>query len=91
MAATVFNVTAAETKVISAVPQEVKGVVFTPTAAGNSLILYDNATEASGTILVELLCSAATSIVFNPTTPLWAKNGITAIQTGASSAGQVYV
>jgi hypothetical protein len=90
--ATVVNVSGVQAaQVVRASPGPLRGVQFTPTAAGNSIILYDSASAASGTILAKIVKSTVDSFMFNPEFPLEAKVGIVATQTGSSSESEVYI
>lgn len=90
--ATVVNVSGAQAaQVVRASPGVLQAVQFTPTAAGNSIILYDSASAASGTILAKIIRSTVDSFLFNPDNPIEAKVGIVATQTGSSSESEVYI
>jgi hypothetical protein len=54
-----------------------------------TLIAYDNATAASGTILFKLAVAAGASTQFTPCAAMFTKNGIYAALTGTAPSATV--
>ena len=71
-------------------PGAVVAVVLTAgTGAAASLILYDNASAASGTKLLTLRAPQGESVPFTPAAPIKAANGIYADIGGSGAAAYV--
>lgn len=82
-------VTAATT--VTARPARVMSVTLTPAAALSTMIVYDNASAASGTVLVRLQAAASgASVVWQPTYGSAANAGITVAITGSGAIGTVH-
>lgn len=64
-------------------------VCLTAAAATSTIVLYDNASAASGTVLCSLSCVANTSVTFTPAVPFAFSNGIYADINGASAVAYV--
>lgn len=65
-------------------------VTLIPTGADATVVVYDNATAATGTAVAKLFAPSATaSVHFTFDTPVYCSNGIYADVTGAS-AGYIF-
>lgn len=76
------------TTVIVGAPALLSSLILNPAAADCSVIIYDNATAASGTVLAKLLAVAATtsgsvSVSFN--SPIYSTRGLTMIVAGTGA------
>ena len=81
--------------VVASAPALYWGATMAAGSTNTSLILYDNATEASGTVIDRLVMDAATEAGDNSVTHLFAKpvscaNGIYADWTGTGAIGKVW-
>ena len=74
---------------IKAAPGALCSVVLTGGSDAATLVLYDNASAASGTVLLTLKAAAATSIVFTPAQAAAVGKGIYADITGTAAAAYV--
>lgn len=75
---------------VAARPAIVQSVTVVPAAADATVVLYDNASAASGTVLAKVFAlanGASVSIAFNH--PIQASNGIYLDISGASAAAIV--
>ena len=81
----VANVSGAEAKAIATKSGTLFGVNFFNSGT-DTLTLYDNATEASGTILFYIKGTSGTVTIPNVSF----KYGIWAVQTGSSSKASIY-
>ena len=79
-----------ESGVIRATPGMLCGAVLAAGSDAATLIVYDNATEGSGTILLKLAAIANTtaSVVFP--NPVSASKGLWAVLTGTAENATVY-
>ena len=76
--------------VVSAKGGRIGSVVLTPAAAVSTLILYDNASAASGTVLLSLQAAAnGNSAIFAPTDAIAFSNGVYADIGGSGAAAYV--
>lgn len=76
---------------VYALPGKLWGLSLSPAAAASTLIIYDNASAASGTVLAKLVVpanSATVDIVFNQ--GIQAQIGIYASLSGAAADAVVY-
>lgn len=67
------------------------GVTLMPGSSDSSVVLYDNASAASGVVLAKVTCLANTksdAVIFNQ--PIAFNNGVYADVTGTSAAYIVY-
>lgn len=77
--------------VVSSIPARAHYLSLTPAAAASSVIVYDNASAASGTILLELKAPAAgASIIVPLDSPVMALLGITIAVTGTGATAVVH-
>lgn len=84
------SVNVAADGVVSASPSRaIAAVALAGGSAASTLILYDNATEASGTILLKLAAATGTSAVFTPAAPVTVANGIYADISGTAANATV--
>ena len=81
------SVAITEDGAVAAGSGRVSGVVVTAAAATASLILYDNPSAASGTVLLSLSAVADTSVVYN--VPFVFSTGVYADIGGAGAAAYV--
>lgn len=65
-------------------PGALVAVVLTGGSDAATVVLYDNASAASGVVLCTLKVAANTSITFTPSRPYAASNGIYADLTGTN-------
>lgn len=76
--------------VVKAAPGSLVSVLLTAgDAAAASIVLYDNASAGSGTVLATLKAAQGTSVQWSPECGYVAANGIYADITGASAAAYV--
>lgn len=76
---------------VYAQPCLLHGVVLNPAAAASSVVLYDNQTAASGTVVAKVLAVAngtSIDVIFN--NPVVCSNGLYLDITGASADCVVY-
>jgi len=70
------HVDVAGDKIVKAANGALVGVVLSAGSANATLILYDNASAASGTVLCKLTALANSSVQFTPSQPYVASAGI---------------
>lgn len=76
--------------VVKAASGYLVSVLLTAGSAAATIVLYDNASAASGTVLATLKTSAANiSVQWSPAQPIAFQNGIYADITGASATAYV--
>lgn len=76
--------------VVKAAPGQLVSVLLTAgDAAAASVVLYDNASAASGTILATLKAAQGTTVQWSPSSSYSCANGIYADITGAGAAAYV--
>lgn len=74
------------TNVITARPAILKSVILNPSAAAASVIIYDNATAASGTVLVSILAVlSGSSTTWQCDDGVVANNGLVAVVAGTGA------
>lgn len=81
---------AAGTTVVSAFPCLIWAATCNAAAATTTVVLYDNATAGSGTVIGRLSTVANTSAGLPLLAPITCAKGCTAVVTGASGTAQVY-
>jgi hypothetical protein len=74
---------------VKAAPGALVAVMLTAAAEAGTLILYDNASAASGTVLGSIKAAINTTTVWSPSVPYVAGNGIYADIGGAGAAATV--
>ncbi len=75
--------------VVSANSGQLVGVLLTAAGDAATVVLYDNASAASGVVLATLKAAANTSAVWQPSIPYVASNGIYADVTGTTPAAYI--
>lgn len=80
----------ATTTVVSSKPATLNSVHLTAAAATSTLIVYDNASAASGTVLATLSAVANTTASLQFKFPVNDLNGLTVIITGTGATGVVH-
>lgn len=75
--------------VVSAIPGALCAVLLTGGSDAATIILYDNASAASGTILATLKAAINTTVSYCPAHPLAVSKGIYADITGTAMAAYV--
>ena len=75
--------------IVSAVPGALCAVLLTGGSDAATIILYDNASAASGTILATLKAAANVTVSFCPANPLAVSKGIYADITGTVMSAYV--
>ena len=80
---------AAGTTAIKATPGSLHGVDLVPDGANAAtIVIYDNASAGSGTVLFSARCAATASVHFN-NIDVAASNGITIVLTGTGSGAVI--
>ena len=88
--ARIANVDAGAAVVVSATPAYLVAASLRRDGADATLLIYDNASAASGTLLAELSVTTSNEVAtWCPALPIRADAGITAIVTGAGATGLV--
>lgn len=79
------------TTAVVARPAELTGILLTPAAADCSVVVYDNKSAASGTVIarVTALANTATASAFI-NIPVEALNGLTVVVAGAGATAIVH-
>jgi hypothetical protein len=77
--------------VVSAVPCFLSAVLLTAGSDTATIILYDNATTTSGTIVAKLSATANTTASFTPNNPVNCKVGLYADVGGTAMAAYCYL
>lgn len=78
------------TTVVCAAPCVLTSLILNPAAAASSVVVYDNASAASGTVLAELLAVAnGASVPHGFNSGIMATKGITVVVTGTAATATV--
>lgn len=78
------------TTAVCVAPCVLTSIILNPAAAASSVVIYDNASAASGTVLGELLAvanGASVSQAFN--SPILATKGLTVVVAGSGATATV--
>ena len=81
--------TLAASGIISAQPGHFIGAALAAGADAATMILYDNASAATGTVICKLSAELTGGANFAPGTQIYVKNGIYAALTGTAPLGTV--